>query len=284
MPYVLQSFDSRNFLELIENPTPKQFDKLLKLFRKAIDQERESYCDPDDPACLWGTAQQPLDVVLRTRLSQADWYNDLTYGAGVIWDVFIDSVQSSKALGMAWDLECEGLSWEFIGEVNHRLAESGGSENASFLAFGKRPYRYFGGVPDLQTQHPHGDDLAGGLQNIQTFLAKCQKDPLRFQELLDEDETLNPAQKKMVLSLFNQCAKEEDEDADFWDDDDSDTAYEPTHSIHLKDELVQMIAAMETIKESMRDDEELMEGYEELVRALEKCASHDRALRVVMDT
>ena len=114
MAYVLESFDSQRFLDLINHPTPQQFQRMLNLFREAIEQERDTWCYPGDPAFQWGTKQLPLDSVLRNRLSQADWYSDLTYGAGMIWDVFIGWVQSDDDLGMASDLECEGLSWEFL--------------------------------------------------------------------------------------------------------------------------------------------------------------------------
>lgn len=295
MPYVIESFNAQRFLELINTPTPKQLDILVNMFREAIEIERESYCSSGDPAYEWGTAEHPLERVLTERLTSPDWYAGLTNGGGAIWDMFMSLIIQSDELKLKNRLDCEGLSWEFLDEINRQLLAKTGKENASFLAFGHRPYRYLGAVPNLEEQQPHGDDLTGGLMKVMAFLEKCKRDPLRFQELLDADETLAPAQKKVVQKMFNDCLEEDEDDEAsqsdddlFGDDDDEDDdehhEYEPAHSIHLPEEISQMLADLKSIEESITQDEELSEQYEELVEILERLLSKGRAMYVISDT
>jgi hypothetical protein len=277
---------------------------LVDMFREAIEVERESYCSLGDPAFQWGTSDQPLDKVLSCRLNIPDWYAGLTNGGATIWDRFIMHLCQCDELGMENDLECEGLSWELLAKINRLLREKAGQENSSFLGFGRRPYRYRGIVSGLEEQHPHGDDLTGGLIMIQSFLAKCQSNPLRFQELLDADDTLAPAQKKIVQTMFNDLLEEgredeleeerendliedlkENRDSDRHDEDDEGSfGYEPAHSVHLPDEITQMLADLKSIEKSITPEEGFSEQYTELVEILERLVNNGRAMYVISYT
>ncbi len=291
MPYVVESFNAQKFLDLINTPTPKQLETLVDNFREAIEIERESYCSSGDPAYEWGTAEHPLEQVLTQRLASPDWYAGLTNGGCAIWDMFISLIMQSDELKLKNRLDCEGLSWEFLDEINRQLMAKTGKENSSFLAFGHRPYRYLGAVPSLEEQQPHGDDLTGGLIKIQAFLEKCKNDPFRFQELLDADETLAPAQKKIVQKMITDCLEEDEEceaaqseDDLFDEDDDEPYEYEPAHSVHFPEEISQMLDDLKSIKDSITQDEELSEQYEELIEILENLPSKGRAMYVIADT
>lgn len=281
MPYVIESFNAQRFLQLVNMSTHEEQEILVDMFREAIEVERDSYCFSGDPAFQWGTVDQPLEKVLADRLAASDWYTGLTNGGATIWDRFIMHLCQCDELGLENDLDCEGLSWEFWEEVNRQLREKTGKENASFLAFGRRPYRYHGATPSLEEQQPRGDDLAGGLAKIQAFLAKCQSEPLRFQELLDADETLAPAQKKVVQQMLDDCLEDDEESAE---EDDEHPVYEPTHSIHWPEEISQMLKDLGSIEESMEQDKELSEQYTELVEILEHLSTNGRAMYVVADT
>ena len=281
MPYVIESFNAAKFLKVINGPTPDQLEILVDMFHEAIEVERESYCFSGDPAFQWGTSAAPLEKILTDRLASTDWYAGLTNGGAMIWDRFVMHLCQCDELGMENELDCEGLSWEFIEEVNRQLHQRTGDGNASFLAFGRHPYRYGGPVPGMGEQQLHGDDRAGDLMKIQAFLARCQSDPLRFQELLDADDTLAPAQKKIVQQLFDDSLQDEDDEGG--EDDDEPSEYEPAHSIHWPDEISQMLKDLKSIEETMNQDEELSEQYTELVEILESLSSKGRAMYVVAD-
>lgn len=286
MPFIVRSFNSQKFQDLITNPAAEQFSILVDLFRKAIDSERESMCSPDDPAHQWGTDEQPLEEVLRQRLSQPDWYEGLTYGGGVIFDQFIHSVYLNDELGMENRLDSEGLSWEVIDEIFHQMMETSGTENASYLAFGRRPFRYLTPVPSIGDQ-TISDDPAGGLMQIQAFLEACKGNPLGFQDKLDEDDTLAPAQKQLVRSLFEQCMAEEEAESVSTNGenlDDEIPEYEPAHSVHLPEEIRQMLDDLKSIEKPMKRNPEFVGEYNELLKILERLSSSGRTMYVIADT
>lgn len=286
MPFILHSFNLQKFQDLIAQPTPEQFAILRELFQFAIDSEREGSCFPGDPAMEWGTEARPLDVVLRERLTLPDWYEGLTFGGGAIFDRFLDFVYQSDELGLDGDLDCEGLSWEFMDEVFNLLMEWNEAENLSYLAMGRRPYRYLKPVPSVGEQ-THDGDLAGGLMHIQEFLESCKSNPLGFQEKLNEDDTLAPAQKQLIQSLFNECLAEEEAETGAASGDDLDDEapeYEPAHSVHLPDELRQMLIDLKSIEKPMKRNKEYVEEYTELAQILERLSISGRAMYVIADT
>jgi len=286
MPFIVRSIHSQKFLDLFAQPTPEQFAILLKLFQAAIESEREGLCFPGDPALEWGTEARPLDTVLRERLALPDWYEGLTGGGGTIFDRFMHFVYQSDELGLDGSLDCEGLSWEFIDEVFNLLMEWNDEENLSYLAIGRRPYRYLKPVPSVGEQTFDGD-LAGGMMQIQSFLESCKSNPLGFQDKLNEDDTLAPAQKQLIQSLFNECLAEEEEGAEAASEDDLDDEvpeYEPAHSIHLPDELRQMLLDLKTIEKPMKKNKEFSGQYTELTRILERLSTSGRAMYVIADT
>ena len=282
MPYVIESFNAAKFLEVVNSPTPDQLEILFDMFQEAIEVERESYCLPGDPAFQWGTSAAPLERILADRLASTDWYAGLTNGGAMIWDRFVMHLCQCDELGMENELDCEGLSWEFLEEINRQLHRLSGVENASFLAFGRRPYRYGGTVPGMGEQQPHGDDRARGLMKIQAFLARCQSDPLRFQELLDTDDTLATAQKKILQQLFDDSLQDEDDEGG--QDGDEHTEYEPAHSIHWPDEISQMLKDLMSIDKPMKQNGEFAEQYAELAKILERLSTGVRAMYVIADT
>ena len=284
MTFIVRSFNSQKFQELFAQPTPEQFVVLLKLFQAAIDSERDGMCFPGDPAKDWGTEAHPLDVVLRERLALPDWYEGLTCGGGAIFDRFLHFVYQSDELGLDGDLDCEGLSWEFMDEVFNVLMEMNEAENLSYLAIGRRPYRYLKPVPSMSEQTFDGD-MAGGLMQIQSFLESCKSNPLGFQDKLNEDDKLAPAQKQLIQSLFNECLAEEEADAASEANlDDEMPEYEPAHSIHLPDELRQMLIDLKTIEKPMKKSKEFSGQYAELARILERLSTSGRAMYVIADT
>lgn len=285
MSFIVRSFNSQKFQELFAQPTPEQFAVLLKLFQAAIDSEREGMCFPGDPALAWGSEAHPLDKVLRERLAMPDWYEGLTCGGSAIFDQFMHLVYQSDELGLDASLECEGFSWEFIDEVFNLLMEMNEAENLSYLAIGRRPYRYLKPVPSLGEQTFDGD-LAGGLMQIQEFLESCKSNPLGFQDILNEDDKLAPAQKQLIQSLLNECLAEEAGAEAASDDhlDDEIPEYEPAHSIHLPDELRQMLIDLKTIEKPMKKSKEFSGQYAELARILERLSTSGRAMYVIADT
>ena len=121
------------------SPSEKQLLQFAEVVSDQLDQNDE-YIDDGDKMASWPVEPIDLAKVLKSHLSQEDWYAGLTHAECDVWSQSIEGYFSDNK---AYKLKsiAEPVYWNIVDEVinHHKVA---GTNCLEFSMLGKRPFRY----------------------------------------------------------------------------------------------------------------------------------------------
>jgi hypothetical protein len=141
--YSLSSVDWSKFQTMIMKPSQRQLTTLAQLALKARAIFR-SYFAKNDPVLRWPEELKALTQIVAARLSQPDWYSDISDAGKSVWERTIHDACGHRSAGIGMRLEHDGFYWDAIDFLRGQfgIPVNGYDPKRALSDFGTRPFRF----------------------------------------------------------------------------------------------------------------------------------------------
>lgn len=132
--YYIYSIDPEVFKQLTTEPTPEQAQILADQILDDSEIAAES---------IFNLERDPLAAAIQERLASDDWYSDLSYADGLVWESIIELIResASESLGIELhtDTDFDSVYWDVCEQAVKHGAKAMAEPN-----FGNSGFRFFG--------------------------------------------------------------------------------------------------------------------------------------------